>query len=92
MAVELTNEERETCLNMVATDRNTWEVFSDDPVMQGRLERIGAELVRSEGPSKFYRLDARQVLLRKIPAKRHVSDAHLAALHKGRARVEKSLS
>lgn len=47
---------------MSTDDRTLWEAAS--PVM------IGAELVRTVGETRFYRLDAAQVLLRK----RHVSD------------------
>ncbi len=75
MPVELTNEERETHLNMTADARGVWEVFSDDPVMMRKLERIGAQVVREDPPGKHYRLTANQVTLRKVPAKREVSEA-----------------
>jgi hypothetical protein len=42
---DFTNAERETHLNMVAGDRDIWHVYSDDPVMMARLERIGAKTV-----------------------------------------------
>lgn len=62
----LTLEEQETNLNMVAIDRTTWHVFTDDPVMQRKLERIGAVLVRENlFGGKEYTLRADQVLLRK---------------------------
>lgn len=68
MAV-LTLEERETHLNMTADNRGEWAVYSDDEVMQRRLESIGATLVKVEhGGGKHYTLPASQVTLRK-PAK-----------------------
>ena len=57
---------------MVADDRASWHVASNDPIMQGRLQRIGAELVRTVGETRFYRLRADQVLLRK--GKRQMSE------------------
>lgn len=59
--------EKETMMNMVADDRSYWEVFSDDEVMQARLEKVGAELIRtaSSGEGKFYRLRTDQVHIRK---------------------------
>lgn len=71
--MNLTNEERETHLNMVASDRGQWIVFSDDPVMIRRLERIGAEFIRDVGQGKEFRLRSEQVLLR--TGKRKISEA-----------------
>ena len=75
MTIELTNEERETTLSLVADDRNLWHVFSDDPVMIGRLRRIGATEVegRKGETGVHFTLDAGQVLLRK--GKRTLSEA-----------------
>jgi len=65
--MELSNEERETHLSLVADNRSTWHVYSDDPVMLRRLESIGAKLVRvaSNGIGKHYELPANQVTLRR---------------------------
>ena len=63
--------EQETHLSMTADDRQTWEVFTDDPVMMGRLDKI-ADAIKTVGEGKVYRLRADQVLLRK--GKRAVSD------------------
>lgn len=73
--MNLTQQEQETHLNMTADDRNTWQVFSDDLVMQRRLEGIGATLVRvaADGIGKHYTLRADQVLIR--AGKRKVSEA-----------------
>jgi thiazole synthase ThiGH ThiG subunit len=78
--VNLTLEEMETALTMCADDRGTWQVFSDDPVMQRRLEAIGATLVRpaNNGIGKFYTLRADQVLIR--TGKRKMSEAQKAQL------------
>lgn len=62
----LTNEERETHINMVADDRSVWEVYSDDPVMMARLDKIGVAY-KTTAVGKWYRLNAKQVSLRKMP-------------------------
>lgn len=68
----LTLTEQETNLNLVADNRGTWHVYSDDPVMQRKFEAIGAVLVREDkyGPGKHYTLRADQVLLRRGKPKR----------------------
>lgn len=75
----LSNEERETSLNMAADDRTVWEVFSDDPVMQRKLESVGAMPVKTtrDGQGKFYRLPANQLTFRKPSA---LTDEQRAAL------------
>jgi hypothetical protein len=57
--------EGETHLNMTADDRQHWQVASNDPVLQARLERIGAVTLSVAGATRFYRLRADQVLLRR---------------------------
>lgn len=63
----LTLAETETHLNMSADDRGTWHIYSDDAVMQRRIEAAGATLVRvaSDGIGKHYTLRANQVTIRK---------------------------
>ena len=73
----LTNSERETRLNMTADNRGVWEVASDDPVMQRRLEAVGARLTRQRGETRWYTLPAEQVTIRR---KRELSDEQRAAL------------
>lgn len=65
--MNLSNEERETHLNMVADDRSIWHISSDDPVMQRKLEKVGATLVSEGfgGTTKFYTLPANQVTIRR---------------------------
>lgn len=71
-------DEQETALNMYATDRTSWTVYTNDLVMQGKMERIGAELVAEHnGGGKSYNLRADQLLFRK--GKRHVSEKQRAA-------------
>lgn len=71
-------DEQETSLNMCATDRDAWTVYTNDLVMQGRLERIGAVLVAElNGGGRTYNLRADQLLFRK--GKRHMTDAQRAA-------------
>lgn len=61
-----TNEEIETHLSMTAANRKEWSIFTEDIIMQRKLERIGATLVReAAGGGKFYTLPARQVSFRK---------------------------
>jgi hypothetical protein len=61
---DLTLAEMETHFNMSAANRDVWEITSDDPVMQKRLEKIGATLTSKRGDLKFYTLPANQVTLR----------------------------
>ena len=61
----LTNAERETHINMVANDRSQWEIFSDDPVMIARLDKI-ATAYSAKGEGRFYRLSSKQVTLRNL--------------------------
>lgn len=76
---DLSNAERETCLNMTADNRSEWEAYTDDPVMQRRFESIGAELIAEVyGGGKRYRLRANQILLRR--GKRRLSEATKAKL------------
>lgn len=61
---DLTLVEMETHFNMSAADRDVWEVTSDDPVMQRRLERIGATQTGTRGNLRTYTLPANQLTLR----------------------------
>lgn len=65
--MNLTLEEQETHFNMTADDRGTWHVYSDDFVMQRRLEAAGATLVNTaaDGIGKFYTMRADQITFRK---------------------------
>lgn len=85
----LTLQEQETILTMSADDRNTWHVYSDDEVMQRRLEAIGATFIRNSGNGvgKFYELHADKVLLRKGKPKRGpLSDKQREALQRSQFR------
>lgn len=69
---------------MTGDNRQTWYVFCDDPVMVARLEKIGAERVRSVGEGAEFVLRADQVLLRR--GKRQLSEeTRLAAAARLRA-------
>jgi predicted DNA-binding WGR domain protein len=80
---DLTNAERETHLNMVAENRNVWEVTTDDPVMVQRFKRIGATFVKKQGELHYFTLPANQVTLRN---KRELTDEQRAVLRE-RAKV-----
>lgn len=72
----LSNDERETHLNLVASERDTWICYTDDPVMAARLDKIAVGVTKGFG--KEYTLRADQVVLRK--GKRAVSDAQRKSL------------
>ncbi len=74
----LTLDEMETNINMIAADRSMWEISSDDPVMQRRLEKANAELISEKDGCKFYRMKAEQITFRK--GKRQLSTAQRKAL------------
>lgn len=62
----LSNEERETHLNMVANDRGTWHCYTDDPIMQQRLERLGITCAKQDkSGGKHYVIPANQVTIRR---------------------------
>jgi hypothetical protein len=65
--MNLSREEMETHLNMTGDDHGTWHVYSDDPVLQRKLESIGATLIKrsSDGIGKHYTLRANQVSFRR---------------------------
>lgn len=64
MPAPLTLAERETRISMMADDRSTWSIGSDDPVWQARFEAIGATLVSQRGEWKEYTLPANRISLR----------------------------
>lgn len=72
-----TNEETETALSQNAANRSEWELFSEDPVWQRRVEALGIEPTRTQGDAKWYTLRADQVVIRK--GKRKVSPEQAAA-------------
>jgi hypothetical protein len=76
---ELTNAERETHLNLVADNRGTWYVYSDDPVMIRRLDKI-ATATKVTATGKHYELSKGQVILRKEPKKREYTEEQMAEL------------
>jgi len=63
----------ETAFYQNAEDRSKWQVFSDDPYWQRKLEKAGAVLVKAGGDGKTYTLRQDQVLIR--VGKRAVSKA-----------------
>ncbi len=80
--MNLKKEEQETTISMDATNRDLWLVYSSDPVMIARLDKI-AKTVKSDSWGNFYRLKGRQVLLRLVPKKRVLSESHKAKLLNG---------
>ena len=58
------NEDRETHLSLVASNRVTWEVYTEDPVMIRRLDKI-TNRVRETLTGVYYKLDKSQVSLKK---------------------------
>jgi len=78
--MNLTLAEMETHLNMTAENRDCWQIYSDDTVMQRRLEAIGATIVKIavDGIGKHYTLPANQISLRNAP--KPLSDERKAQL------------
>lgn len=64
--------EREISLTQSAEDRQNgvWHVWTNDNFMHRRLKSVGAKVVTETENGTTYELDQRQVLLRKVPAKR----------------------
>lgn len=64
-AIKLAPSEKETHLSMTADDRSVWHIYSDDEVMQRKLEAAGAMVVLDDGLGKHYELPASRVTFRK---------------------------
>ncbi len=73
----LTTSERETILTQTADDRSTWHLFTDDPTMARRLDKLGAARLPSRPGTAEFELSADQVLIRR--GKRSTSAANAAA-------------
>ena len=76
MALSL--DETETHLNQLASDRSSWELFTDDSVMIKRLAALGIEPSEAVGVGFRYQLTADQVVIRK--GKKQMSDATRQAM------------
>lgn len=74
----LSNAERETHINQCADDRSYWEVYSDDPVLIKKIDKIAEAYkvvnagMQQEG--KYWRLEKGQVTLRNKPKKKVYTD------------------
>lgn len=66
MATKLTLEEQETLIHMSATNRGVWEVYSDDSVLVGRLDKIATAYKENGHGGKWYRLEAGQIRFRPV--------------------------
>jgi hypothetical protein len=63
---DLTLEERETAITQSAADRSRWIIYTDDPVMITKLERLGMPaVVRVDGIGREYIVEANQVSFRR---------------------------
>lgn len=83
----LTLEEQETHLSMTGDDRKTWYIYSDDPVMQRRLEAAGAEMVKEEENGcggKSYIMPASRVKFRKPPTQDQIDRGRALAANRAR--------
>ena len=63
---DLAVSERETHLNLTADNRGVWEVYSDDPVMIRKLDKI-AQAHRETPTGKYWMLSADQVRFYRQP-------------------------
>ena len=70
---DLALDEQETNYTVEATDRQTVNVFSNDAVVQKRLERLGIIAHRADGYGKFYTVDLNQYSFG-VRRKREVSE------------------
>lgn len=77
--------ETETHLNMVADERGVWHVYSDDRVMQVKLEKAGAVLVKEHGDAKWYTLRSDQIVIRK--GKRKMTEEQMRQAKERMARI-----
>lgn len=62
---DLARDEMETTLIMRGDDRTKWECFSNDVVLQRRLEKAGATFIKGDIYGKWYDLAVNQVTLRR---------------------------
>lgn len=83
--LELSLEEQETSIYQMGDDRSTWGIVTSDNVWKARLQKMGFEPVREQGPTMWFSVPVECVLVRKKPAKRTLSPEHLAALRGGLA-------
>lgn len=86
MTTELSLEERETNISIMASDRTTVTVYSDDPVMIKRLDRIALSPGKSVGAGKVYVLTSKQLTLKPIrkPASQETREKRALILKKAR--------
>lgn len=79
--------EREISLTQSAEDRQAgiWHVWTNDNFMHRRLRSVGAKVVSETESGTTYQLDQRQVLLRKVPAKRAGSPGVVQFLRHGKS-------
>lgn len=75
-----TLEEQEFSIYGNAAERNVIYGFADDPYWQRRFEAAGAELVRTDGDARFYKLRLNQITIRKPSKKRDISPERKAEL------------
>jgi len=85
----LTQDEQETCFNIVASDRSKIHVFTDDPVWIGRLDKISTA-IKVTGEGKEYILRADQLVVRK--GKKQVSEAQRAQMSERMRKLRSVLS
>jgi hypothetical protein len=87
---KLTGWEQETHLNLIAADRSVWEVFTDDPVMVGKFDKMvegdHIEFVRTVGEGKAYRIPFNQISFRSKSSGKPRSEAQIAHSRKQAAR------
>lgn len=82
----MTNAERETHLNQTGDNHSTWEVFTDDPYWQCRLDKVTTP-VKVVGEGRYYKLDKGQITIRK---KRQLSETQRRKLRENAQRLQNS--
>lgn len=76
MPIKLALDEQEIHISMNASNPKLWEVYTDYPKWQRKLEKIGAKLIKDDGVGKHYTLDSTQV---SVKAKRKPMSAEARA-------------
>ena len=80
--LKLARDEQETHLSLVADNRGQWVAFSEDPVLQKKLDRIADGKPHGDAGGRVYILDKTQVSLRKKQPQRILTDDERRAIGK----------
>lgn len=77
--ISLTTDEQETSYIVEANNRKSVRIFSNDPVMQKRFDKMGIKHYKTDGQGYFYKVDLSEFSFG-IRRKRQMSDEQRAAI------------